>query len=623
MTRPGAHRRPVAWFGDSSLLPKLLAAFLLVLTISSAITLVIENRLTRDELRDQAVDELEEDFRAVTREHAEIRQAMHEAGERARRDIANTTSFASRALPALEIDPDIDLAALVVGDDASRTIGRSLPPPSAEALEAARSGDPVFAIVDVDGRYAELHLAVVDTERTLVLGRWLDQGWATERYPQQDAALVVLVDGALVTASGPLAVDPPVPGTELPPDGMLAEGPSLAIYGSLAEPVGSWGVSAHMGLVVNEPLAALDRSLTRMRVLMVVVLISVTGLLAWWMTRVLTRPLLSLTRTARRIAAGDLDARFSVGTQDEIGVLAGALERMRSGLRAQLAVIGQQSSDLQAAARRIVEAQDEERRRLARDLHDGIQQQLVMLRMRAGFVRSHVVQDPAGADGAIAELAEEIDRAIDRLRETSQAVFPSILQDRGLTGALNSLAGRAPTQVEVVTVPDPLPRLAPEVESNAYFLAAEAVTNVVKHAHATLIEVSATVADDELVLSVRDDGLGFDVDAADARGLDHLRDRARAVGGVLRIRSTPGRGTVVTAVLPTSVPRPLEEEQDGGDAPVEVELLGEAELAEDGVGVLLDRPLADDELARDGRVALPGGHRREDLELPWGQSREP
>lgn len=610
------------WLGDSSLLLKLLAAFLLVLTLASAITLVIETRLTRTELREQAEEELEEDFDAVTREHAEIRETLRVSAEQARRAVA-ATRFVGRALAVVTTDPAIDLATLVEDGVARAGNDPTLPAPSSEAVARARQRDPVFAIVPVDGRYAEVLVVTLDATRTLLVGRWLDQAWTIERYPQTDATLVVLVDDEVVARSRP--VDVPVPSLADGPVGgdLYEQGPSLATYGRLAEPVGGWGVEATYGLVVSEPLAALDRSLAFNRGLMIALLIGATGLLAWGTTRVLTRPLLALTRTARRIAAGDLDARFEVDTQDEIGVLAGALERMRAALRAQLAVIGRQSAELQAAARRIVGAQDDERRRLAGDLHDGIQQQLVMLRMRAGFVRSHVAQDPAGADGAVAELAEDIDRILDRLRETSQAVFPSILQDRGLNGGLHSLAGRAAIEVEVVTVPDPLPRLAREVESNAYFLAAEAVTNVVKHARATRIEVSATVAGGELVLTVRDDGCGFDVASAEARGLEHLRDRARAVGGSLGVRSAPGRGTVVTAVLPTSVPGPLEEEQDRGHTAVEVELLGEPELAEDGVGVLLDGALADDELAGDGRVALPGGHGREDLELPRGQPRQP
>jgi HAMP domain-containing protein len=148
---------------------------------------------------------------------------------------------------------------------------------------------------------------------------------------------------------------------------------------------GGWDVPAAVGLIAADPLAALDSRLARTRAMMVVLLVVVGGALAFALARVMTRPVVQLTETAAAIAGGDLDRSFHVARRDEIGTLARALEGMRRALRTQLLVIRQQAEALRQAARRIAGAQDAERRRIAQDLHDGIQQQLVVLRMQVGW----------------------------------------------------------------------------------------------------------------------------------------------------------------------------------------------------------------------------------------------
>jgi signal transduction histidine kinase len=621
--RPPVTHRLVG--NDTSLLPKLLGAFLVVLTISSALTLVIENGLTRSRLSQQAEDTLLVDRQDAIQGHSNARVVLSTLAKKSAEALAaEDPGVWTRELTAIQ-DANVEVSfAATIGPD-GQSGGAPLPVPDERVLRRATERPPVFAIHALPGSrrtWVEAVVWPIRSDHYLILGSRIDEAWMTRRFASPGGAIYVVVeDGELVASSQRIDIDVPDPrGAAEPETGIIATEGSLAAFEPLDPPVDGWGVQAHHGVVVTEPLADLDASLTRNRVVMIALLIAVAGTLAWAMTRVLTRPLTSLTRTARRIASGDMTARFEVESRDEIGMLAAALERMRTAIGAQVQVIRRQSEELQDAALRIVRAQDDERRRLARDLHDGIQQQLVMLRVKAGMARTLSAHDPERGEQLADEVTQEIDRILDRLRETSQDIFPSILQDRGLSGGLNSLAGRSTVAIATETVPDPLPRFDRLVESNAYFLVAEAVTNAIKHASASRLRVFAQASGGRLLLRVTDDGVGFDPSDVRRRGLDHMRDRAQAVGGSFRVDSRTGQGTTVEAVFPVSVAGALEVEQDGGDPAVEVELLGQAELPEDGVGVLLDRPLGDDELAGDGGVALPGRHRGEHLELP---GREP
>jgi len=269
--------------------------------------------------------------------------------------------------------------------------------------------------------------------------------------------------------------------------------------------------------------------------------------LGWILFRALTKPLVTLAGTAERIAGGDLDRPFVPQGSDEIARLAGALEHMRAELRAKLELVGRQAAELQESSQRVVAAQDEERRRLARDLHDGIQQQLLVLRLQLGLAE--------GADESelLSGLAAEMDRTIEQLREVSHNLYPAILRDRGLAAAVHSYAGKLPLASTLSVSPDPLPRLPADVESAAYFLMCEAVTNALKHSQAEELSLSVAVDDGHLCVRVTDDGRGFDADGAPrAGGLLHMEDRVRSFRGELRIESTPGRGTSVVAVLPVN-----------------------------------------------------------------------
>lgn len=616
---------------DASLLPKILGAFVLVLVGASMATLLIDTSLTRAALQDQSeailrsqvgvLEKITSDRRVLLtgnitaiRDEIELQDGIM-AAEPATLDAR--VSFLARTL-SLQVVNAFDASGELIASANRLQVER----PPAELFRTIASR-PISRVVRlVSGGHAQVVGVLIGREPDrvlLVAGNTLGPSTALElREALAGPDLAILaVDGEVVSATDGrrrdlAALDVPTSVSDLDEGGLtrvvdLGGEQTFVRFATIAaaDDLG-WGRYAALGVAIPEPLASLDRALLRNRVLMILVLIGTSAALAWVVTSIVTRPLVELTETASAIAGGDLDASFGASSNDEIGVLAGALERMRRVLRAQLHVIRRQAALLQDAARRVVAAQDEERRRLARDLHDGVQQQLVMLRLRVGFARARLRTDASALDDVTDDLGQEIDRIIEGLRETGQDIFPSILQDRGLQGALFSLAGRSAVPLDVTASPDPLPRFDADLEANAYFLVSEAVTNAVKHGRARRITVVAQLIAGELRVTVKDDGRGFDVDRSlRSSGMNHMHDRASAVGGTLRVRSSPASGTTITAIIPVSVAGALEEEEDGGDTPVEVDLLGQPELAEDGVGVLLDGPFGDEQIPGDGGVPLP------------------
>jgi signal transduction histidine kinase len=230
--------------------------------------------------------------------------------------------------------------------------------------------------------------------------------------------------------------------------------------------------------------------------------------------------------------------------RDAAGAAGLALEngRLEVELRAQLEA-------LRASRARIVEAGDAERRRLTRDLHDGAQQRLVSLMIGLQVARQRWEADPAAARTAVDEALADARAAVEELRELAAGIHPAVLTQRGLDAALESLFTRAPFPVEYAAAVDE--RLPSTVESAAYFVVAEALANVAKHAGATHATVSVRRAAAELVLDVRDDGAGG-ADAAAGSGLAGLADRLGALDGRLEVDSPRGGGTRLTARIPLS-----------------------------------------------------------------------
>ncbi|MGH2720097.1 MAG: histidine kinase, partial [Actinomycetota bacterium] len=231
------------------------------------------------------------------------------------------------------------------------------------------------------------------------------------------------------------------------------------------------------------------------------------------------------------------------------------LERIQAELHAQLEVTQRQARALGEISKRIAGARDEERQRLARDLHDGIQQQLVVLRMNLGL---RPTGGPA-TDGVLPEVEQELDRIIERMREVAQDIYPTILVDRGLTAAVHSYAGRLPFSTRLTTAPDPLPRLDPQVEGTAYFVLCEAVTNALKHSQGSELDITLKLRDGVLELGICDDGRGFDAAPTTGRGLVYMRDRVRSFGGELVVRPARPHGVEVLAAIPTGPGEALRE----------------------------------------------------------------
>jgi signal transduction histidine kinase len=205
--------------------------------------------------------------------------------------------------------------------------------------------------------------------------------------------------------------------------------------------------------------------------------------------------------------------------------------------------------DLRESRHRIVAAQDEERRKLERNLHDGAQQQIVALSVQLKLARSLVDRDPAKAAEMLDGLQRAATDALEDLRDLARGIYPPLLADKGLAAALETQARRASVPTSVAA--DGVGRYPQDVESAVYFCALEALNNVAKYADARTAEIRLSQTDGVLSFSVVDDGRGFDAaDTQRGTGLQGMTDRIDAVGGTLEILSTPGRGTQVTGAIP-------------------------------------------------------------------------
>jgi signal transduction histidine kinase len=213
--------------------------------------------------------------------------------------------------------------------------------------------------------------------------------------------------------------------------------------------------------------------------------------------------------------------------------------RLHAEVRAQLETVKESRA-------RIVTAADEERRRIERDLHDGAQQRLVALALELRSAQRRLGDVDPELDGLLASAADELQVAVDELRELAQGIHPGILVQGGLAAALEGLAGRSPIPVTVEATNE---RFRADLEGTAYFVASEGLTNVVKHAGATRASIRATRRGDKLVIEVEDDGVGG-AGTQNGSGLRGLADRVEAQGGRLRIESPPGSGTRIVGEIP-------------------------------------------------------------------------
>ncbi|MDT7723683.1 MAG: hypothetical protein QOI21_259 [Actinomycetota bacterium] len=261
---------------------------------------------------------------------------------------------------------------------------------------------------------------------------------------------------------------------------------------------------------------------------------------AGYLSRAIVRPIRKAAVMANRLADGDLSARLDEHGAGEIGVLERSFNSMAGSLQ-------ESREDLAASRARIVAATDHARRRIERDLHDGIQQRLVSLVLELRAAEAITPTGLTELSERLADIADGLTGATDELQELTRGIHPSILSEGGLRPALRALARRSAVPVELaVDVPERLPE---QVEVAAYYVVSEALTNATKHAQASVVHIDIRAGDALLRLSVRDDGVGG-ATLAQGSGLIGLTDRVQALGGTISIVSPIGDGTTMQVELP-------------------------------------------------------------------------
>src|SRR6266516_4278491 len=209
--------------------------------------------------------------------------------------------------------------------------------------------------------------------------------------------------------------------------------------------------------------------------------------------------------------------------------------------------------DLRASRQRLVTAQDEARRRLERNIHDGAQQDLVALGIKLRLAGMTVDEDPAEAKEMLGELQADATGALQNLRDLARGIYPPLLADLGLAAALNAQASKAPLPVAVEA--DGIGRLTQDTEAAVYFCCLEALQNTAKYAHASTARICVQAKNATLCFTVSDDGAGYDTRHTPmGSGLRNMADRLAALGGRLEVRSAPSRGTTITGPLPVPPP---------------------------------------------------------------------
>lgn len=322
-------------------------------------------------------------------------------------------------------------------------------------------------------------------------------------------------------------------------------------------------VSQAIGAIGHSPTSRLLGAV----VIAVVISLSFTPVLIRAVADSVLGPVGRLTSATARAAAGDLEHPVPVSSDDELGVLTTSFNDMILGLREREALRGEKTElsaalkdsyedlqrhveELRASRARVVAAADLERRRVERDLHDGAQQQLVLLGLKLGLSSSLIKQDPAAAQAMHEELRGDLAQALSQLRDLAHGIYPAVLVSEGLPGALREAAGRAVVVTKVRCDGDG--RYLPEVEAAVYFCCLEALQNAAKHAgDGVSVRIELTERDRRLVFGIADDGQGYDTQLAPASGgVQNMTDRIGALGGQLTIHSVPGSGTTILGSLP-------------------------------------------------------------------------
>lgn len=261
--------------------------------------------------------------------------------------------------------------------------------------------------------------------------------------------------------------------------------------------------------------------------------------------RAVVRPVRGVAEAAQRLAGGDLSVRVSPSRVAETDALGTSFNTM--------------ATSLQGSRRRIMESVEAVHRRTARDLHDGAQQRLVSLMIGLRLAREQIPDTETTTTDLVDQSIANAQTAIDELRSFASGIYPLVLTVKGMVAAVQDLASRC--QIPVVVESKVDRRMPSAVESNAYFMVAEAVTNAVKHAEASRIDVLLELTD-VLNIRVADDGVGGVGQAKAGTGLTGLADRVSAFDGTLTIDSPPGGGTSVQVRIPIPLDAEAEEGTD-------------------------------------------------------------
>ncbi len=246
-----------------------------------------------------------------------------------------------------------------------------------------------------------------------------------------------------------------------------------------------------------------------------------------------------------------VEERLFAGLAEQAGLVLRSA-RLRAELQRRLGELSVRSDELRTSRQRLVDAQDERRRLLERDIHDGAQQHLVALAVNLRLAQTLLPRSPGRAQELLASQVQATGDAIDTLVRLSRGIYPPLLTEAGLVPAVRAVAAASPVPVAVAA--RDVGRYGDSVEAAAYFSCLEALQNAAKHAAATSVTVELQGGSESLLLTVEDDGVGFDAgQQPPGAGLANLRDRVESLGGTLTTSSTPGHGTRVRALFPVRV----------------------------------------------------------------------
>jgi len=310
--------------------------------------------------------------------------------------------------------------------------------------------------------------------------------------------------------------------------------------------------TARIGLSDASMQAALS-TLTA-QLLLTIVLVSATGVLvAVLLTWILTRPILALVAATKAVAKGDFTPRVKRWANDEIGDLATAFNAMAEELAHTEELRRERESLRRQLMEKVISTQEEEHRRIARELHDSTSQNLTSLLVGLRVMETYCQQ--CAAQSKVSDLRQVASQTLDEVHDISMRLRPRVLDDLGLAAALERLASewQARYKIPVDVVIQLSERLPGEMETAIYRIVQETLTNIARHAQARSASIVVERRGDIVRAIVEDDGIGFDVNADHGErhlGLLGMRERAELLNGILTVESSPERGTSIFIEIP-------------------------------------------------------------------------